>query len=786
MTLIADLLDASHKKFLRPSGSCSTCPRKRIDFVPPTLKKGSIIFVIGEPGEADVENQEMLTGATGEILRKHCDEYSITDFSITSILHCRKGDKGKKKEKAISCCLSQFLLDEIRGYPLVVLLGSEPIKALFPGVKANRLRGNITRHPDFPGQKFYSTYDPAFLFRNRDKEGEFRQQMERLGRISRGESDPGFTVLQGGSSLYWEALEGILEAPLISLDFETNKLESWHIDARIRSVALTADAETVCFSDENDTTFIATLEKIRDYLLDPTKHVVGHNIGFDLDFIERELDFRIRTLGIHDTATIWYEVGQYIMPSLKELQAIEGDGYRFLSYSSVDEEDPEWRAMYNAEDVVYTLQLFRKGMAKASAKTRNLLMRVSGPSGYILRKTTTNGFFVRQKYLDEMLSEYQERTQQVMMDWKAEDPEFIPTVHNTGKGLAKYLFEIKRLPDDRKTPSGKPAMDEGAIKEWIRGGASYLKHLLKLRGMEKIESTYLRGYKKQLGSDSRLHSSFTNTFTDTARSSSRKPNVQNVERSKPVRNLFGAPPGELLMESDFSQMEFRIMVCLARDLSGIEAYQQGLDAHTLTAQSFAPDPTDEHRTWAKVINFALLYGGDAYKVQQWARDQYGLDWSFKQAEQFVEIFFQTYPMIPQFHTDCDIRLTENRGWFTSVTGHNFHYRDWDHPNTAKRDHAFRAHINSQAQGPAAQITFMTMFHADRLLLERGMGDIKMVNTVHDSILTEIPSEELIGPITAAIEDGRDIAYEWVKDWMIVPLLMDHKIGPSWGAMKEVA
>ena len=101
MTLIADLLDASHKKFLRPSGSCSTCPRKRIDFVPPTLKKGSIIFVIGEPGEADVENQEMLTGATGEILRKHCDEYSITDFSITSILHCRKGDKGKKKEKAI-------------------------------------------------------------------------------------------------------------------------------------------------------------------------------------------------------------------------------------------------------------------------------------------------------------------------------------------------------------------------------------------------------------------------------------------------------------------------------------------------------------------------------------------------------------------------------------------------------------------------------------------------------------------------------------------------------------
>ena len=72
------------------------------------------------------------------------------------------------------------------------------------------------------------------------------------------------------------------------------------------------------------------------------------------------------------------------------------------------------------------------------------------------------------------------------------------------------------------------------------------------------------------------------------------------------------------------------------------------------------------------------------------------------------------------------------------------------------------------------------------MVERDMGDIKMVNTVHDSILTEIPSPELAGPIMAAIEDGRDIAYEWVKDWMVVPLTMDHKIGPSWGSMKEVA
>ena len=790
MTLITDLLGASHRKYLRVSGSCSSCPRKRIGFTPASLKTSPVIFVTGEPGKKDVTEQELLSGSTGEYLRRILEENGISDFSVTSALHCPKPSRGasdKKNKKSQSCCLSQFVLDEIRGYPWVVLIGALPIKALFPGLRANRLRGNVTKHPDFPGQNFFTIYDPGYILRDKQREGEFVRQIQRLRRLIAGEGGPDIEVLHGGSRLYWDALEAQLEAPLISLDVETNTLESWSPGARIESIALTADAKTVCYAEREEEAFFPTLEKVKQFLLNPRKSAVGANVGFDLDFLERELGFRIALSGIHDVATIWYEVGGYTMPSLKELVAKELDGYRFLSFDAIKESDPHQRAMYNAEDAVYALELFWKGLAKAGVETRDLLTRVSGPSSYILRKLSTNGFYVRRKYLKGLKEDYEKRKRKVLLKWREEDPHFIPTQHERGKGLQKYLFSIKQLPPSRQTKTGKFSTDDSAIKKWIREeDADYLQHLLDLRRLEKIESTYLRGIESRIGKDSRVHPSFTITFTDTGRSSARKPNSQNIVRVGEIRDVFGAPPGQYLMESDFSQVEFRIMVCLAQDLAGIEAYQSGIDAHTLTAQSFASDPTKEHRTWAKVINFSLLYGGDAYKVQQWAREQYGLDWSYEKAQEFVEIFFSLYPRIAPFHRECDQKLIDNRGHFLSATGHNFHYRDWDHPDQGRRDHAFRAHINAHAQGPAAQITFLAMFWADRILKDKGYPEIKMVNTVHDSILTEIPEKELIPIVKESIEEGRDIAYEWVKSWLVVPLEMEHEVGPSWGSLKEVA
>lgn len=785
---IADYLDEHHHRLLRPSGGCDTCPRRRVDFVPATLNSGKVLFLGEAPGATEVEEQEGFTGASGNLLRRVCEEANVEKpWSFSNTIHCRPPNNANPKPKEIECCLSQFVLDEIRGYDWVVMCGTVPLKALFPGAKGSNYRGNVARHPDFPDQKFYAVWHPAYILRRRDMRPSFERQIARLARLVRGDDDLAYNLYTGGGEEFSRTLERILSGRLLCVDVETNqKLESWHADARIVSVAV-SDGTDVCFVHESEPHFLGTLLKIRTYLETPGKQVVNHNTGFDLDFLERELDFKIKTYAIHDTATIWYEAAQYQMPGLKELAAEEGKGYRNLAYRPGHTTDVGVLARYNAEDVIHPVHLMREGLRRVKPKTRDLLTRVSGPAGYVLRKIESNGIYLRQDYWRAKTEEYEEKRNRIVNAWREVDPAFIPKEYEAGDGLKKYLFDVRGYPILARTESGEPSTDKTAIKGLIRDhGAQELKFLLALRKVDKMLTTYLRSYEKHVDVDGRIHSSFTNTWTDTGRTSSRSPNLQNIPRLKEIRDLFGPTPGGILMESDFSQIEFRIMVCLAGDRNGIQAYRDGIDAHTATARSFCAgdEPTKQERTWAKVINFALCYGGDAYKVQQWARDQYGLSWTLQQAEKFVRTFFATYPQLGEFHHNCGVEFTQNEGWFESVTGHVFYYRDWDSPNQGKRDHAYRSQLNSRAQGPAAQICFLTMIHADRLLHERNLGAVKMVNHVHDSIIYDIPDASMVPDVVQATEDAKDIAYEWVKDWFPVPLVLEHEVGPAWGSLEE--
>lgn len=783
MTLL-DQIEGAHQRLLRPSGGCHNCPRRRVDFVPATLPPADVLFVGEGPGETEAKKGEGFVGKSGQLLRREATRVGIKVFACTNIIHCRPPKNAKPKPKEVACCLSQFVLDEIRDYSIVVLCGTTALTALFPGSKANRFRGNVAHHPDFPGTKFYTIYHPAYILRNPYLEGQFTQQMDRLGRIVAGEPKRTWRILEGGSDEMWAALDKALAAPLISLDVETPTLKSWDAHSQIRSFALTADAKTVISVNAEENCWVAALERVRTYLEKPEKAVVSNNIGFDLDWFEHEADFDVRSTGIYDVGVIWYQAGQYKMPSLKELTARELDGYRYLVYSPGTETNLELLSLYNAEDVVYALQLFHKGIRLLKPKTRDLVMRVLGPVSLCLRQMTTTGIYLRQDYRQQQIEEHQERRRTIITRWQAEDPAFIPTLHETGKGVKQYLFDVHGLEVLSHTDKGEPSTDRSVIKEWIRDGATYLHNLLDMREVDKLLSTYLTGYDKFIEPSSRVHSQYPYTWTDTGRTSSRNPNMQNIARARQIRNLFGIPLGSILLEADLNQIEFRIMVCLAHDETGIAAYLRGEDAHTTTAKNFAPNPTKEQRTHAKPINFGLLYGGDWQNVQRQARNEYGLEWSKTKCEGFTEVFFNTYKRLPAFHQACKEKLIRNRGWFESVLGHIFHYRDWDNPNAGQRDHAFRSQLNSHAQGPAAQIMFAIMVYARRLLNDNGLQAVRFVNTVHDSVLIEIPDPKLIPQVVAIMDESVAVAYEWVKSWFVVPLLIDYKVGEAWGSMED--
>lgn len=782
---LLDLVAGAHTKVLRPSGGCHNCPRKRVNFVAPTLEKGSVLFLGEAPGEHDVHTGQPFSGSTGTLLRKIAKEEGVPEpWSFSYSVHCQvPGDAPKGKE--IPCCLSQFVLDEIRGYSVVVLCGNTPLQALFPGAKAPHFRGNVAWHPDFPGQRFFTTYSPAAIVRGPDREGEFRQHMNRLARIVQGEPAPEWHVVRGEHAL--QVLREMVKAPLLSLDFETNRLEAWVEGGRIKSLAVTADAKTIVAAHEDEPYFPAMLELIADFLQKPEKSVVGNHVSFDLDWTERECGIIVQCQIIHEISVEYYHARQYKMPSLKELVSRELDGYRFLIHQPHEMQDVELLLRYNAEDVVHPIHLMRKAMKLLKPKTRDLALRVLGPVDLILQRMHTTGIYLRQDYRKAKIDEYREKRRAIITAWKEEDPEFIPDEHESGAGLLHYLYRIRNLPVLERTDSGDPSTDKSVLKQLVRDGHTIVRHLLAMREIDKIDSTYLTAYDKHVWPDSRIRSSYPLTWTDSGRTSSRSPNLQNIPRKKEIRDLFGAPPGAVLLESDLSQIEFRIMVCLAHDENGIQGYLRGEDAHTMTARSASgnPTPTSEQRSQAKPINFGFLYGARAGMVQQLVADDYGVIWSDAEAENFRNIFFQTYKRLPDFHESSKQQLIRNRGWFESVTGHVFHYSDWDHKDSGKRDHAFRAALNAEAQGPAANICFYIMVLARRLLDQRGFDSVVFVNHVHDSLMSEIPNPAWVPDVVATINEAAQMAYTWVQSWFIVPLIMEHKAGESWGNLKDV-
>lgn len=137
--------------------------------------------------------------------------------------------------------------------------------------------------------------------------------------------------------------------------------------------------------------------------------------------------------------------------------------------------------------------------------------------------------------------------------------------------------------------------------------------------------------------DGRLHCLFNQLEAETGRSSSSKPNAQNLPAEEEVRDCFIADEGEDLITIDMSGCELRIIAELAQAQSWIQAFAKNQDVHSLCTEILYPEKwraialpdcayyalgedgqpkrvqceCPEHkklRKYAKALNFGLCYG----------------------------------------------------------------------------------------------------------------------------------------------------------------------------------
>ncbi len=310
---------------------------------------------------------------------------------------------------------------------------------------------------------------------------------------------------------------------------------------------------------------------------------------------------------------------------------------------------------------------------------------------------------------------------------------------NSPKQLGVILFEKLKLPGAKKTKTGYSTAAD--VLEKLKGEDPIIDKILEYRQLSKLKSTYADGLAPYIGTDGRIHGSFNQTITATGRISSTDPNLQNIpvrmELGRRFRGVFKPKDGCVFLDADFSQIELRLMAHMSGDKELIDSYKLGEDIHAITASKVFHVPFEEvtpiMRRNAKAVNFGIIYGISSFGLGQ------DLNISGKQAKEYIEEYFKTYPDIKKY-LDKLVEDAKTDGYTTTIFGRRRPIPELKSSNHMQRAFGERVAMNAPIQGSAADIMKIAMINVSRKLYDEGLKS-RVVLQVHDELLVETYIDE---------------------------------------------
>ncbi|MCR5202230.1 MAG: DNA polymerase I [Lachnospiraceae bacterium] len=311
---------------------------------------------------------------------------------------------------------------------------------------------------------------------------------------------------------------------------------------------------------------------------------------------------------------------------------------------------------------------------------------------------------------------------------------------NSPKQLGVILFEKMNLPFAKKTKTGYSTAAD--VLEKLIDVDPIVPKILEYRQVSKLKSTYADGLQPYIGNDNRIHGKFNQTITATGRLSSTDPNLQNIpvrmELGRRLRAVFKPKPGCTFVDADYSQIELRLLAHMSGDRELIESYKIGKDIHAITASKVFNVPfeevTKEQRRNAKAVNFGIIYGMSSFGLSQ------DLNISAKQAKEYIDQYFKTYPDIKAF-LDKLISDAKEKGYSTTIYGRRRPIPELNAAKHMQKAFGERVAMNSPIQGSAADIIKIAMVKVARALREEGLRS-QLVLQVHDELLIEAYDDEV--------------------------------------------
>ncbi|MCQ2472747.1 MAG: DNA polymerase I [Saccharofermentans sp.] len=451
-----------------------------------------------------------------------------------------------------------------------------------------------------------------------------------------------------------------------------------------------------------------------------------------------------------------------------------GPAKQLSLFDEITEDDGSSKVVEVADKLV-AITAIAKVMAidiEKDQSLKSLLFDIEFPLVITLDLIERNGMHVSGDRLKELHLEYTKRLE----DISARVYDSCGTEFNISspKQLADVLFGEKHLnlPSGKKGKSGDFSTGIDELKR-LRPYFPEVDYIIQYRELSKLDSTYAEGLARAIGSDSRIHTTFTQAMTNTGRLSSTEPNLQNIpvrtEEGSRLREAFTAEDGKILVDADYSQIELRLLAALSGDEVMCSAFLEGEDIHKRTAAKVygvsEEMVTHKMRAAAKTVNFSIIYGISDYGLAQ------DLGISYKEASDLIKEYNNQFPGVTSYLEGLR-KSGEDKGYAVTMYGRKRILNELKSQNRNIKSFGYRAAMNTPIQGTAADIIKIAMNRVSKALAER-LPSAKLVMQVHDELICE-----------CNIED-KDLCASILKSEMeaaaslSVPLLAEVGVGKDW-------
>lgn len=458
-------------------------------------------------------------------------------------------------------------------------------------------------------------------------------------------------------------------------------------------------------------------------LIDAKVRIIMANADFDIGMLFKDLH-------VDFLAVIWMDVilaWRCIKEDEKD-NSLKGLVTKYLFKGQIDRMkfsdfftaklfpycDPQVAKLYAAADAKYTYDLgmwMLPYLTKDSVKCKrnnfeaisDLVWGIEFPLISAMQLMHRRGIYLEPSAADMLKRKYHpilegERTKiQEMVAELMNDPKYYTSVRapfrtaadfnaNSPQHVQWLCYDVLRIPLSKN----KRITDKDYLSTFDH---PVIKQILKIRSFVTVISTFIDKLPGIVGKDQKIHCSFKSIGADTGRMSSKDPNMQNIpSRMKDIRHMFRATPGYVMLSSDYSQQEPKLVAFISQDENMIKAFQEGKDIYaTIAAIAFGKSyeecleftPTGEYnpegkarRTEAKSVVLGILYGRSIPSIadQLYSHEQWSDEKKVKQAQFVYDSVLAAFPALKKFMISAQ-KMAHDKGYVETILGRRRHIRD---------------------------------------------------------------------------------------------------------------